>query len=323
MSDQLYLGDVRSLQRLSSSHIKPAIWLKALRVPFLTATIIPILLGTIVAWWTTGSFHGGRFLAILVSISLIHLGANLSNDYFDFLSSNDIINRDFNAFSGGSRVIADALILPGQVFYAALALFGTGTLVGLSLAWTIDSPVLAVLILCGLFAGYAYTGTPFKLGYRGFGELLNGLVFGPLIVLIACAAQGAPLSMAVLIASVPPGILLGLLLLINEFPDCEADAVCSKKTLVVRLGKEKAIRLYHAVLISVYLYLMAALIASAIPRPVLLPLLTVPLGAMIITRSRRYLHDLKRLETANLLTYHLHSIFGLLMCMGYLLDGLF
>jgi 1,4-dihydroxy-2-naphthoate polyprenyltransferase len=308
---------------LSNSHIEPAIWVKALRVPFLTATIIPILLGTIVAWWTTGSFHGWRFLAILISISLIHLGANLSNDYFDFLSSNDIINKDFNAFSGGSRVLADALIPPGQVFSAALALFGTGTLMGLSLAWMTDSLVLAVLVLCGLFAGYAYTGTPFKLAYRGFGELLNVLVFGPLIVLIASAAQGAPLSMTVLIASVPPGVLLGLLLLINEFPDCEADAGCSKKTLVVRLGKENAIHLYHAVLVSVYLYLIVALIASAVPYPVLLPLLTLPLGVTIIIRSRRHLHDAKQLEAANMLTYQLHSIFGILLCMGYLLDGLF
>jgi 1,4-dihydroxy-2-naphthoate octaprenyltransferase len=297
------------------------IWLQALRLPFLSASIIPLLLGTILAWSEHGVFSAFLMVWALSAVVLIHLGANLSNDYFDYLSGNDIINNDFNELSGGSRVIADGGLAPGEVGRAAAFLYAAGTLLGLGLARQVGSPVLAVFILLGTFAGYAYTGTPFRLGYRGWGELVNAVVFGPLVVMIAYYAQVPAFSPVAFIASLLPGILLAILLFINEFPDHDADAASRKRTLVVRIGKPGALVAYHASLAAVYLGTLAMIFAGLLPPPVLLTLLTLPLAVGAARASKSGLIHPGRMVVANIKTYQLHAVFGLLLCAGFLLPA--
>jgi 1,4-dihydroxy-2-naphthoate octaprenyltransferase len=298
------------------------IWLQALRLPFLSASIIPLLLGTIIAWSEHGVFDVVAMVWALAAVAFIHLGANLSNDYFDYRSGNDLINEGFNEFSGGSRVIADGGLAPGAVGRAAAVLYAAGTLLGLALARQVGSPALAAFILLGTFAGYAYTGTPFRLGYRGMGELVNAAVFGPLVVLIAYYAQVPAFSPVALAASLLPGALLAILLLINEFPDHDADAASRKRTLVVRIGKPGALLAYHASLAAVYVATLAMLLAGLLPPPVLLTLFTLPLAAGAVRASRTGLRDPGRMVVANIRTYQLHAAFGLLLCAGFLLPAM-
>lgn len=131
--------------------------------------------------------------------------------FFDFQSENDIINTRFNAFSGGSRVIADHQLAPGEGFRAAIICYGAGTLIGFLLAW-LSSNLLAALVVTGVIAGYFYTAPPLKFAYRGAGEVVNTLAFGPLIVPIAYLAQAETPSPEAIATSVFPGVLFGLLL---------------------------------------------------------------------------------------------------------------
>jgi 1,4-dihydroxy-2-naphthoate octaprenyltransferase len=301
---------------------KAGIWIRAMRLPFLTATVVPVVLGTIIAWQETGAFNGAHFVLALAGISLIHLGANLSNDFFDFQSENDLINTGFNAFSGGSRVIADRQLSPGAVFRAAMTCYGAGTITGLLLAWLSSSILLGALVITGVLAGYFYTAPPLKFAYRGAGEVVNTLAFGPLIVSIACLAQAAPLSPAVIAASVFPGLLLGLLLLINEFPDYEADIGAEKRTLVVRLGRPQALNLHHAGLAAVFLLVPLTIALGSLPATALIALLTLPLAARIVRLTRAHLHEPRMPCSANALCYQLHFLFGLFLCAGFLLEGL-
>ena len=214
-------------------------WIKALRAHFLPATIAPVLIGTAVAWFATGRFDPLVFCLALIGGIFVHLGANLSNDYFDARSEADALNVDRNALSGGSRVIQDGLIPAGQILAAAISFLAAGALIGLYLAWRLHSVLLLGIGAAGVFCAYFYTGAPLRLGYRGLAEVLNGISFGPIITAGAYVVQTGSISGAVLLASIPPGVLLATLLMINEFPDYDSDLSVGKRTIVVGLGKKK------------------------------------------------------------------------------------
>src|SRR3989338_847528 len=106
------------------------VWLKALRAPFFTATIVPVLLGAIIAWYDTGSFIWVKFWLTFAGALFMHAGTNLANDYFDHQSGCDEINATPTPFSGGSRVIQQGLIKAKNILFAALAFFIFGSLIG-------------------------------------------------------------------------------------------------------------------------------------------------------------------------------------------------
>ncbi|MBI4711853.1 MAG: 1,4-dihydroxy-2-naphthoate octaprenyltransferase [Planctomycetes bacterium] len=222
---------------------KLKIWLKETRAPFLTATIVPILLGAVMGWHQTGSFHWGYFWLTLIGGIFMHLGTNIANDYFDHLSGNDWANKTPTPFSGGSRMIQQGLLTPRQVLVAALACFTAGSVIGLYLNYKIGGNVILLLGIIGVFLGFFYTGNPIRIVYRGFGlgELAVGIGFGPVMVLGAYYVQTAQIPWPVLFASIPVGILIALVLYINEFPDYNADKYVGKKTLPVQLGKKAAL----------------------------------------------------------------------------------
>jgi len=154
-----------------AKHGQIRLWARATRAPFFQAIIIPIVLGTTVAWYKTGIFHPGYFLLALLASVFMNAGTNLANDYFDHKSGSDQANNEPTAFSGGSRVIQQGLISPEHIFIAALLFFGLAILVGLELFQQLGWPIL-IFGTIGLLSGYSYTASPLKLGYRGCGEFL-------------------------------------------------------------------------------------------------------------------------------------------------------
>jgi 1,4-dihydroxy-2-naphthoate octaprenyltransferase len=294
-------------------------WLKALRAHFLPATIAPVLIGTSVAWYETGSFDLPLFLIALLGGIMIHLGANLGNDYFDARSETDSLNVDRNALSGGSRVIQDGLIPAGKILAAALSCFAVGSLIGLYLVWRLQSLTLLALGAIGVFCAYFYTGTPLRLGYRGFAETLNGLSFGPILTLGAYLVQTRTFSVPAAFASIPPGMVLASLLMINEFPDYDSDGSVGKRTIVVMLGKRKALTVYHAAMFFPFLWVPACVLAGLFPVWTLVFLASFPFAARAFVHSRRNYQDSAKLVTANISTLLLHMSFNLLLAAGFLL----
>ena len=191
------------------------IWLKAIRVPFFTATIIPVLLGSVLAWHDTGLFSWPFFFLILIAALFMHAGTNLSNDFFDHVSKNDVVNKTPTPFSGGSRVIQDKLIPAKQILSAALIFFALGIVLGLYLNFKLPGNTIILLGILGLFLGFFYTASPLKLGYKGVGEVTVGLGFGPLVVLSSYFVQTRTLSLEAFFISIPVGILIALVLYIN------------------------------------------------------------------------------------------------------------
>jgi len=293
------------------------IWLRALRAPFFQASIIPVVLGTSVAWYKTGVFYPGYFLVALLGAVSLHAGANLANDYFDHKTGADELNQQPTPFSGGSRVIQQGLITPQTIYRASLLFIGLGSLAGMYLVWTRGWPIL-VIGLIGVLSAYYYTSGPLKIGYRGFGELLVGLNFGPLMVLGAYFVQAANFSMDAFAASLPVGLLIAAILYINEFPDYNADKAAGKKTLIVKIGPEKAVKGYYFLLTLAYLSIVAGSLTGMIPWAGLLCLATLPLAYKSIKMTRKNYADTKAITPAMANTVGLHLAMGLLLSAAYL-----
>jgi 1,4-dihydroxy-2-naphthoate octaprenyltransferase len=298
------------------------IWIRALRAPFFQAVIVPLLLGTAVAWYQTGDFHWGYFLLALVGVLFVHAGTNLANDYFDHRAGADEINREYTKFSGGSRMIQDGLLGARSILAAALIFFALGGLVGLYLAWVRGWPIL-VIGAAGVISGYFYTGAPLRLGYRGWGEFITGLNCGPLVVLGAYYVQARELSWQAAVASLPVGILIATILYINEFSDHDADKAAGKTHLVVRLGPERAVTGFYLLLAAAYAAIVVGCALLVIPWPALASLLTAPIAwrAARVASANWATRTGEQMTPAMAGTIVTHLTVGLLLSGGYLAAG--
>lgn len=287
------------------------------RAPFFTATIVPVLLGTAVAW-RQGAVDWGLFAAALIGAIAINAGFDMSNDYFDHRSGNDAANRNLTPFSGGSRTIQDGLLSPRAVLIASIAFYAVGIGIGLYLAATRGWPLLALGAL-GVFMAFFHNAPPFNLYKRfpGAGEIAVGIGCGPITVLGAYFVQTQRLSVEALVASVPIALLIMALLYINEFHDVEADRAVGKKTLPVVLGRERAVWGYAALLGTTYVAILAGVGARVLPLAVLFGLLPLPLAYRAVRGAFRHHSDTPKLIPVSASTIQIHLVTGLLLCVGY------
>lgn len=295
------------------SKIKIAV--KVTRAPFFASLMASVLVGTAIAW-REGYFHWGYFLLTLAGIVATNAGLNMSNDYFDHLSGNDEFNRELTPFSGGSRTIQEGILSPRQVLLWSGFCYLISIAIGLFLAAT-RGWVILWLGIAGVFIAFFSTAPPFKLGYVGLGELVTFIGSGPLIVLGSYYVQSGRLTLEALWTSVAVGLLGTALIWVNEFPDYEADKAAGKNTLVVLLGRERAVWGYIALLVAMYAVVVLGVAMGFLPYPTLLVLLTLPLAYKAIRGSRRYHSDSQKLIPTSAATIQLYLGNALLLCVGY------
>jgi len=300
----------------------PPLWIVKTRAPFFTATVVPICLGAAVAWAATGTFHVGYFVLTLLGALCLHAGTNMTNDYFDHTWGSDEINTEFaNPFTGGSRLIQMGLVRPEVYLREGLLFFAAGSLIGVIL-WLTRGPLVLWLGLIGLFSGYFYTAPPLRLAGTGLGELLIGLNFGPLMVLGSYYTLTQTISWEPVLASLPVGLLIALVVWINQFQDMRADAAVGKRHLVVRLGRKRAATVYGLLLALVYLSLVAAVFLGDATPFSLLGLLTAPLAVRACQVARTHYDHPRELVPANAATIQIHLLTGGLLTLGYLIQGI-
>lgn len=301
---------------------KLKIWFEGLRVPFFTATVIPVILGTLIAWKQFDVFNLSYFVLTLFGILFLHAGTNMVNDYFDHKSGNDEINKEFvRPFTGGSRVIQKGLLKPNQVLTVALLFFFIGSLVGLYLAWLIGIEIL-FLGLIGVFSAFFYSAPPFRFSDRGLGEFFVGINFGVLVVLGSYFVQAKSFALEPILAAFPISLLIAAVLYINEFPDYTADKAVGKDNLVVRLGKEKAVNGYVFLMGLVFTSTAVFAGLKLISPFTLLIFLMLPLALKSIKIVKLYYNQTLNLVSANRNTIIIHLCGGLLLSLGYLIDKL-
>lgn len=288
-------------------------WIVALRVKFLTATLVPVAIGTAYASYLGDPVSLPIAILAFLSIGAIQIGANLSNDFFDHLSGNDGKNATGSLFSGGSRAIQNGLLTPKQVIHLAYGFYAAGLLIGLALSIVFSDPIIAILYLSGAMLAYYYCAPPLRLAYRGYAEAANFVAFGPLITMLSYRLQTLQFDMSAFLASIIPGLLLALVLLINEFPDYDADKAAKKRTLVVRVGKKKALKAFFAGLILSYCYLLGLVVSGQTTPYSLAALITLPLAFRIIRNSSVNYDNTQLLSSSNRDTILLHLLFGLVL----------
>jgi 1,4-dihydroxy-2-naphthoate octaprenyltransferase len=253
-------------------------WLKATRPQFFTVIVLPIGLGTAMAWSHHGIFLAQYFILALCAGILAHAGVNVLNDYFDHLNQADEYNTEpLTPFAGGSRMIQHRLLSPRETFYYGLLLLAGMIAIGLFLVWTRGVPLLYIG-LAGALSGVFYSSPPLAFHSRGLGELLVGLNFGVLAVLGAYYVQTQAFDGAVLAASLPLAFLVTAILYINEFPDYDSDRRAGKRTLVVRLGRDKARAFFLLLVVASFLSLLLGVGFALLPLSALLALLALPLA---------------------------------------------
>jgi 1,4-dihydroxy-2-naphthoate octaprenyltransferase len=189
----------------------------------------------------------------------LQAGANITNDYFDHLSGNDWANKNVTPFSGGSRFIQRGILPPKATLFAGLLYLATGVTLGIIILLITRSVFILTIGLIGIFGAFFYTAPPVKLGYRGIGEAIIAFLFGILPVYGAYYLQTGKIDMAPLAAGCIVGVLVFLIIFVNEFPDLPADASANKKTLVVRLGVPAGVWIYRIAVISTFVFLVAGL----------------------------------------------------------------
>jgi 1,4-dihydroxy-2-naphthoate polyprenyltransferase len=302
---------------------KLALFVNATRAPFLTAAAVPVLLGTAIAW-RHGALNFGLFLITFVAALCFQMGANALNDYFDHTSGADEANLSPGPFFGGSRVIQRGLLQPLQVRNLALALYAIGALLGLSLAVLTGRPLeIVALGIVGIAIGFVYTAPRVSLASRGLGEFALAIAFGPLIVVGTYFVQTREWSLEALYASLPVALLIAAVLYINEIPDRPWDMRAGKRTLVVRLPIQTALRGYSVLIAATYILILAGALLNVMPLAALIALATLPLAwnaVQILQKNYRFPY---RLIPANANTIFVHLLTGLLLFYAYIAAGLF
>jgi 1,4-dihydroxy-2-naphthoate octaprenyltransferase len=312
---------VQALSAEQGREVKPrlsAAWtfILATRLPFLTATFVPVLLGIAIAVYH-GEFSWWLALLTIIGGASIHIGLNVANDVFDALSGADDANVNPTQFSGGSRVIQYGLVSLRQMGAISIGAYVVGIGIGLVLLAVAWSPALLAIGVTGLLLSVFYTAPPLKLVHRGLGEITTALGFGPIMVLGAYAVQTGTVTWEPFIASIPVAILIALILYLNEIPDAPADAAVGKRTLVVRWSPGMVTSVFLVSALSAFAALAIAVAAGVLPLPTLLALLALPLVFEIYRGIRAHYTSPYEIMASLGRNVQLHAAFGLLLLVGY------
>ncbi len=257
---------------MKKSDSKVSLWWLAVRPKTLPAAAAPVAVGTAVAIFD-GVFAVLPALAAFAGALLLQIAVNLANDYFDAKNSIDSEER-----LGPVRVTQSGLIPPGQVKAAMILSLAAAGLVFLYLTTVGGLPIFLVGI-ASVLAALAYSGGPYPLASHGLGELFVFIFFGLVAVCGTYWVQAGQLSLLVIFASFPPGLLVSAIMVVNNLRDMETDVKAGKNTLAVRIGRKHTLMLYRLLVIFSYLVpLLLVLSATGIGVLVLLPFVTVPMA---------------------------------------------
>lgn len=293
------------------SHPTPpglSLWLMAIRPRTLVLSVVPVGVGTVIAWAEHAAMHWLAALAALFGAMMIQIGTNLHNDVSDFERGGDGPNR-----LGPKRVTAGGLMSAAQVKRGVMASFGLASLAGLFLIYVGGWPIL-VLGLASLLCGWAYTGGPLPIAYTPLGELFVLLFFGLGAVEGAAWLHLGQWSWAAAIGGVAVGLFASGVILVNNFRDAESDAIVGRRTLALLAGPRFAPAIY-ALLMLLPFALIPVLNHFFPAKPLWLAFGALPFAGLMVWRFARE----PRGQSFNALlgrTGQVQLVYGALLCLG-------
>ena len=215
-------------------------WIILSRPPFHTVGILPFLLGTFLAYRLTGAFYPEVFVFGVAGVILILLSTYHAGEYFDRRENAISARIHENPFAGGTRMINEGKISARVALWTSIISIFMAFIIGVALQFVYKTGPYTLLIgFLGAVPGFFYSTEPVRLVKRGVGELFIGFCFGWLPVASSYYIQTASIAPVIHWLWMPIGFSIFNVILLNEFPDYEADIVTGKKNLLVRIGKQK------------------------------------------------------------------------------------
>lgn len=237
----------------------------ATRPKFFTASVLPVVVGTALGAKAIGELAWVTALLAIVATVLVHAASNVLNDVGDDITGADAPNTGrIYPFTGGSRFIQAGILSRDEMRRLGVGLLVAAAVPGLALI-AIAGPTVLWLGLAGIALGTLYSVPRIYLAGRGVGELAVAVAFGPLPVMGAAWLQDGIFDIGRFFVSVPVGLWVGAILLINEVPDMVSDAAAGKRTQVVRLGVGGARGLYLAMQVAALAGGLAAIYVGVLP----------------------------------------------------------
>lgn len=254
-------------------------WILAIRPRTLPAAVAPVLVGTAAAIADRQFVFIAAVAAGMVAL-LLQIGVNLANDYFDYKHGFDTADR-----LGPLRVTQSGLLQPASVKKAMIIVLCVAGATGLLLAVIAGWPVLAIGLTC-ILAALAYSGGPFPLASHGLGDLFVFIFFGLVAVCGTYFVQTGNLTVQVVQYSIPIGLLITAILVINNLRDIPTDLKTGKNTLAVKIGQQATRMEYLVLIMGAYVLPALWFLSRKFPIWILLPLLSLPMAAVLVNKVR-------------------------------------
>lgn len=286
------------------------LWMAAIKPPMYSVAIMPIWVGTAVAFAETRVFHAAIFSIFVAAAILILAWENFSNDVFDSETGIDQNKPHSLVNLTGNK----PLILWVGNLLLALGLLGISAIAW----WQQDLTVIGIILLCCIL-GYMYQGPPFRLGYQGLGEIICFICFGPLAVAAAYYSQTQTWSTTSLAAAVIVGIITSLILFCSHFHQVKDDLAAGKRSPIVRLGTQKSAQLLPWFCGSVYVLNILFVGLQMFPSWTLLSLISLPFAVKLCTHVQAYHQQPEMVRNCKFLAVEMHFWSGLLLGLGFML----
>jgi 1,4-dihydroxy-2-naphthoate octaprenyltransferase len=248
-----------------------SVWLRVIRVRFLLASIIAVSVGMALHWSQNGSVDYLDLILTFAGVMALHASVDLLNDYWDFKRGIDT-KTTRTKMSGGTGVLPEGLLKPSSVYRAGIAFLIIGSLIGSYFVIT-HGILIAIILGFAILSIYFYST---KIVDSGLGEFFVA-VKGSMIVIGTFFIQSGDVNIESILAGIVIGTLSSLVLFIASFPDHDADKSKGRKTLVIVVGKKKAIKLFWIFPLISYVIILIGVSASLFPVLSLITLLSFPL----------------------------------------------
>lgn len=282
------------------------IWWRLLRPHTLTASFIPVFVGTMFAYLTENKFKTALFLAMLFASILIQAATNMFNEYYDYVRGLD----NEKSVGIGGTIVRDG-IAPKTVLRLAYAFFAVAIVLGIYICLA-SSWWIAVIGAISMLIGYLYTGGPIPIAYTPFGELFAGILMGTVIIAISFFIQTGHITFDVMLISIPIAIFIGAILLANNIRDLDGDKENGRKTIAILIGRKNAIRFLATLFSSAYALTAVFIILQVLPVWSVITFLSIKKATDVIRGFHGKTEPIEMMP-AMIATGKTNSIYGLLL----------
>jgi 1,4-dihydroxy-2-naphthoate octaprenyltransferase len=290
------------------------VWWQLTRPHTLTASFVPVFLGTMIAISYT-NIDWILFFAMLIASLLIQAATNMFNEYYDFARGLD----NEKSVGIGGAIVRNG-VAPKTVLQLAFLLYGIAALLGIYICME-TTWLLAVVGAVSMAIGYFYTGGPYPIAYTPFGELFSGVFMGMLIVLIAFYIQTEHITHLAILLSVPSMLLVAAIMLSNNIRDIVGDKESGRRTMAILIGRQKATTVLLALFVVSYVWIIIMVVLGMITPWAILVLLSLkkPIHAIKIFKSFEHPLEVMPAMKDTALT---NTFFGFLLGVGLLIGNL-